>query len=141
MSEAPHLSVLLDEVTRVLRPAPGELIIDGTFGAGGYARAFLDSGAQVTAFDRDPSARRFAQPLEATGRFKLIEARFSGPIQQPPPLPGLRVRESLGDRLTMELTGALPEVLGWLSAQPLIGLRIEPLGLNAVYYRYHGAIE
>ena len=77
MSEAPHLSVLLDEVTRALRPGPGELIIDGTFGAGGYARAFLDSGAQVTAFDRDPTARRFAAPLEATGRFKLIEARFS----------------------------------------------------------------
>ena len=77
MSEAPHLSVLLDEVTRVLRPGPGELIIDGTFGAGGYARAFLDSGAQVVAFDRDPTARRFAAPLEATGRFRLIEARFS----------------------------------------------------------------
>lgn len=77
MSGAPHLSVLLGEVAGVLRPAPGEIIIDGTFGAGGYARAFLDSGADVTAFDRDPSARRFAEPLEATGRFKLIEARFS----------------------------------------------------------------
>ena len=77
MSEAPHLSVLLDEVTSVLKPVPGEIIVDGTFGAGGYARAFLDSGAQVVAFDRDPTARRFAAPLEATGRFRLIEARFS----------------------------------------------------------------
>ncbi len=77
MSEAPHLSVLLDEVTSVLKPGPGEIIVDGTFGAGGYARAFLDSGAQVVAFDRDPTARRFAAPLEATGRFRLIEARFS----------------------------------------------------------------
>ena len=77
MSEAPHLSVLLDEVTSILKPGPGEIIVDGTFGAGGYARAFLDSGAQVVAFDRDPTARRFAAPLEATGRFRLIEARFS----------------------------------------------------------------
>ena len=77
MTEAPHLSVLLDEVARVLKPGPGEIIVDGTFGAGGYARAFLDSGAQVVAFDRDPTARRFAAPLEATGRFRLIEARFS----------------------------------------------------------------
>ncbi len=77
MSEAPHLSVLLDEVASVLKPGPGEIIVDGTFGAGGYARAFLDSGAQVVAFDRDPTARRFAAPLEATGRFRLIEARFS----------------------------------------------------------------
>lgn len=77
MSGQPHLSVLLDEVTRVLRPGPDQIIVDGTFGAGGYARAFLDSGARVVAFDRDPSARRFAAPLEATGRFTLIEARFS----------------------------------------------------------------
>jgi 16S rRNA (cytosine1402-N4)-methyltransferase len=77
VSEAPHLSVLLAEVTSVLKPGPGEIIVDGTFGAGGYARAFLDSGAQVVAFDRDPTARRFAAPLEATGRFRLIEARFS----------------------------------------------------------------
>lgn len=77
MTDAPHLSVLLGEVTGVLRPAAGEVIVDGTFGAGGYARAFLDSGAQVVAFDRDPSARRFAEPLQATGRFRLIEARFS----------------------------------------------------------------
>ncbi|MBI5941206.1 MAG: 16S rRNA (cytosine(1402)-N(4))-methyltransferase RsmH [Caulobacterales bacterium] len=77
MSDGPHQSVLLAEVTGVLRPAPGEIIVDGTFGAGGYARAFLESGAQVVAFDRDPSARRFAEPLEATGRFRLVEARFS----------------------------------------------------------------
>jgi 16S rRNA (cytosine1402-N4)-methyltransferase len=77
MSGAPHLSVLLTEVTDVLRPGPGDLIVDGTFGAGGYARAFLDKGADVVAFDRDPTARRFAAPLEPTGRFKLIEARFS----------------------------------------------------------------
>lgn len=77
MSEAPHVSVLLGEVVEALKPAPGTLIVDGTFGAGGYSRAFLDAGATVVAFDRDPSARRFAEPLEATGRFKLIEARFS----------------------------------------------------------------
>lgn len=77
MSAAPHLSVLLDEVVEALAIRPGQTIVDGTFGAGGYSRAFLDRGATVIAFDRDPSARRFAAPLEATGRFRLIEARFS----------------------------------------------------------------
>ena len=77
MTEAPHVSVLLGEVVEALSPRPGETIIDGTFGAGGYSRAFLDAGATVVAFDRDPTARRFAAPLEATGRFRLIEARFS----------------------------------------------------------------
>lgn len=77
MSDGPHQSVLLGEVTGVLRPSARDIIVDGTFGAGGYAHAFLESGARVVAFDRDPSARRFAEPLEKTGRFKLIEARFS----------------------------------------------------------------
>lgn len=77
MSEvaAPHVPVLLDGVMEALEPAPGKHVVDGTFGAGGYSRAFLAAGAQVTAFDRDPSARRFAQGLGP--RFKLIEGRFS----------------------------------------------------------------
>ena len=74
---APHVSVLLPEVMEALEPGPGKLVVDGTFGAGGYSRAFLEAGAQVVAFDRDPSAARFAAPLEASGRFRLVEARFS----------------------------------------------------------------
>ena len=73
---APHTSVLLDDVLRELRPGPGKLIVDGTFGAGGYSRAFLAAGADVVAFDRDPSARRFAEGLDPK-RFRLIEGRFS----------------------------------------------------------------
>jgi 16S rRNA (cytosine1402-N4)-methyltransferase len=79
-SGASHVSVLLAEVIEVLEPRAGKHIIDGTFGAGGYSRALLIAGAQVTAFDRDPTARKFAEGLAAEGfgdRFKLIEARFS----------------------------------------------------------------
>jgi 16S rRNA (cytosine1402-N4)-methyltransferase len=65
MSQAPHTSVLLNEVMAALRPAPGDLIIDGTFGAGGYSRAFLAAGARVIAFDRDPTVARFAEGLPA----------------------------------------------------------------------------
>ena len=77
MSEAPHLSVLLDEVVEAVQPAPGRLIIDATFGAGGYSRAFLAAGAEVIAFDRDPTARRFASDLNAGERLRLVEDRFS----------------------------------------------------------------
>ena len=75
--EQPHISVMLPEVLAALRAQPGETIIDGTFGAGGYSKAILDTGASVVAFDRDPSARKFAAPLETTGRFRLIDDRFS----------------------------------------------------------------
>ena len=56
MSPAPHIPVLLDEVLAALNPQPGDVLIDATFGAGGYTRAFLDAGAIVHAFDRDPDA-------------------------------------------------------------------------------------
>ncbi len=56
MTGAPHIPVLLDEVLAALRPAPGMVIVDATFGAGGYTRRLLDAGATVHAFDRDPDA-------------------------------------------------------------------------------------
>ncbi len=80
--EQPHISVMLPEVLAALRAQPGETIIDGTFGAGGYSKAILDTGASVVAFDRDPSARKFAAPLEATGRFRLIDDRFSAMVDR-----------------------------------------------------------
>lgn len=74
-----HLSVLLSEVVEAVAPEPGRVVVDGTFGAGGYSRAFLERGAEVIAFDRDPSAARFAEPLRAEhgGRITLLERRFS----------------------------------------------------------------
>jgi 16S rRNA (cytosine1402-N4)-methyltransferase len=77
--EAPHKSVLLDEVVESLNLSNGRSVVDGTFGAGGYSRAFLDAGANVIAIDRDPSAARFAAPLKAQfpDRFRLVQGRFS----------------------------------------------------------------
>ncbi|WP_310540352.1 16S rRNA (cytosine(1402)-N(4))-methyltransferase RsmH [Phenylobacterium sp.] len=72
---APHIPVLMAEVIEALAPGPGQKIVDGTFGAGGYSRALLATGAEVIAFDRDPTARRFAEGLG--DRFQLIEACFS----------------------------------------------------------------
>jgi 16S rRNA (cytosine1402-N4)-methyltransferase len=77
--EAPHRSVLLDEVVESLNLRPGRSVVDGTFGAGGYSRAFLSAGANVIAIDRDPTAARFAAPLQADfpDRFQLVQGRFS----------------------------------------------------------------
>lgn len=72
---SPHVPVLIEPVLAALSLQPGQRVVDGTFGAGGYSRAFLATGAEVIAFDRDPSARRFAEGLG--DRFRLVEARFS----------------------------------------------------------------
>jgi len=73
---APHVSVLLDEVIKNLAVGPRDVVVDGTFGAGGYSRAILATGARVVAFDRDPSVRRFTSGLP-TDRFQLVEGLFS----------------------------------------------------------------
>jgi 16S rRNA (cytosine1402-N4)-methyltransferase len=76
MSEAPHKPVLIDEVLDALEAGPGKLIVDGTFGAGGYTRAILATGAEVLAIDRDPSTQQYAQALEGE-RFRWMQGRFS----------------------------------------------------------------
>jgi 16S rRNA (cytosine1402-N4)-methyltransferase len=79
---APHIPVLLDEVIAALNPQPGDVIVDATFGAGGYTRAILDRGAQVHAFDRDPDAIQAAQDwAEREDRLTLHHARFSEMVE------------------------------------------------------------
>ena len=81
MSGAPHVPVLLDEVIAALAPAPGAVIVDATFGAGGYTRRLLDAGAQVHAFDRDPDAiaagEAWPETREDPPRLVLHPRRFS----------------------------------------------------------------
>lgn len=81
MTQPPHISVLLSSVLQVLEDIHGT-IIDATFGAGGYTRAFLqaDSDRKVIAFDRDESTvRPFAQKMEHDfpGRFTFFADCFS----------------------------------------------------------------
>lgn len=76
MPPALHIPVLLEEVLAALHPAPGETHVDGTFGAGGYARAILATGAEVVAFDRDPDAVAAGRELELHG-LTIHEDRFA----------------------------------------------------------------
>jgi 16S rRNA (cytosine1402-N4)-methyltransferase len=81
VASVPHIPVLIDEVIAALAPAPGEVIIDATFGAGGYTRRLLDAGATVHAFDRDPDAiaagQGWPEAQEQPPRLVLHPRRFS----------------------------------------------------------------
>ena len=75
----PHVPVLVAEVAEAIEPLANALVIDGTFGAGGYSRAFLERGACVIGIDRDPHAHALAR---ATGlaehpRLTLREMEFA----------------------------------------------------------------
>jgi len=74
----PHLSVMLPEVLAALDAKSGDVIIDATFGAGGYTRAILATGAEVIGLDRDPTVRVHADAVKAEfgERFQLIQTPF-----------------------------------------------------------------
>jgi len=75
-----HRPVLLCEVLTSLDPKDGQVIVDGTFGAGGYTRAILDAAdVSVIGFDRDPSAQIAAESVRAAyaDRFQFHAAPFS----------------------------------------------------------------
>ncbi len=68
-----HYPVMLPEVLDALSPVDGGVYVDGTFGAGGYAKAILDAAdCTVVAIDRDPDAQKRA---EAMGEDRLIFIR------------------------------------------------------------------
>jgi len=72
-----HIPVLLDEVLDALAINPGEIHVDGTFGAGGFSSAMVSRGAKVFAFDRDPDAIREGRALAEEKGITLIEGEFS----------------------------------------------------------------
>lgn len=77
---AGHIPVLLAEVVDALAIEDGNVIVDGTFGGGGYSRALLAvQDTHIFAFDRDPTATAAAGALSAEfpGRVTFHAAPFS----------------------------------------------------------------
>lgn len=74
----PHVPVLLGPILETVAPVRG-LWLDGTFGAGGYARALLEAGAaRVIGVDRDPTVFELARGWAGAWgeRLVLVEGRF-----------------------------------------------------------------
>jgi 16S rRNA (cytosine1402-N4)-methyltransferase len=76
---ARHIPVMLSEVLHALEPKSGAIIVDGTFGAGGYSKAILEAAdCEVIAIDRDPESVAAGRALAAEfpGRLRLVAGRF-----------------------------------------------------------------
>jgi ABC-2 type transport system ATP-binding protein len=139
--------LILDEPTNTLDPTMRDVLLAQLRQArdGGQAVLFsshvLSEVEQVC--DRVGILRKgrlaHLQEMKDLKRARLVHVRFAGPAVAPPALHGLTVREQQDGRATWEHAGALPPLLEWLGTQPVLDLRVEPIGLGAVYHRYHGA--
>jgi ABC-2 type transport system ATP-binding protein len=80
------------------------------------------------------------QQMSELRRQHRIRARLIGKLD---PLPELLEQEVTackveGDRLLLETPSELTKLLGWLASLPIDEVTIEPIGLRAVYDRFHG---
>jgi 16S rRNA (cytosine1402-N4)-methyltransferase len=79
IGRTPHIPVLLRPLLAAVAPVTG-VWLDGTFGAGGYARGLLAAGADVViGVDRDPLALTMAAPWAGDygDRLRLVAGTFS----------------------------------------------------------------
>lgn len=144
----PHVPLLiLDEPTNTLDPTMRDELLTQLRHARDQGQAVLFSShvlAEVEQIcDRVGILQRghlvHVQEMAELRAGRLVHARFAGPVPEVPQLPGLRLQEQHDHRLTLEHRGELPALLAWLARQPVADLRIEPLGLAAIYQRIHGA--
>jgi 16S rRNA (cytosine1402-N4)-methyltransferase len=79
VSRTIHVPVLLEEVLQGLGPRPGDVIVDGTLGGGGHAKALAERvgpGGHVIGIDRDPAALDRAEELLTGLPVRIAQANF-----------------------------------------------------------------
>jgi ABC-2 type transport system ATP-binding protein len=143
--------VIMDEPTNALDPTMRDELLELVRQAAHRGQTVVFSSHVLTEVeqvcDRVAVMRRgrlvHLQPMTELRHGRRVYARYAAGTKAPdpatlPPLPGLQVLERKEDRLLLEHTGALPDMLVWLSGQPLAELHLEPLGLASVYAKYHG---
>ena len=81
--DAPHVPVLASDVVRLAAVQPGDVVIDGTFGAGGHSRllvAGLGGHGTHVGIDRDPTVvplyEEFSQGLPPGVTSRLLRMTF-----------------------------------------------------------------
>ena len=143
--------IILDEPTTHLDPTARRRVLELSREAQQEGRTMLFSShviSEVEAVcDRVAVLRRgrlvHTECLQSLRRRHRVSAQLSGPFQGPPE--GLtRQLTNLhqeGTELTVEVPGELSAVLGWLATLPLAEIKIEPLGLQGVYDRFHAETE
>jgi 16S rRNA (cytosine1402-N4)-methyltransferase len=78
--EPHHVSVLATEVLQLLAPAPGQVVVDATVGAGGHARLIAERigpSGRLIGLDQDSAMLDLARPRLAGLSVTLVHASFA----------------------------------------------------------------
>jgi ABC-2 type transport system ATP-binding protein len=144
-TEAPL--VILDEPTANLDPTARAEVLDLVREARAAGRTAIFSSHVLSEVEEtcdDVAIMRggrvvHEQSLDQLRRGHRIHAHLSGGFSGVPPALADRVRLAAthGDRVVLEASESLAPLLGWLATLPLAEVRIEPVGLQAVYDRFH----
>ena len=139
--------IILDEPTNTLDPTMRDELLDQLKAARDRGQAVLFSShvlQEVEAVcDRVVVLRRgvlvHTQQMAELREGRAVSARLTGPAPTvgPDGTP-LDAGAAADGRLQMTYRGALPDLLAWLSKQPLADLVVEAQGLGPIYKKYHG---
>jgi ABC-2 type transport system ATP-binding protein len=81
------------------------------------------------------------QPMSEVRRGHRIGATTMSPLPAPPAQfeRQVTITRDAPDRVTIDATGDLAPLLGWLATLPLANIQIQPIGLQRIYDSYHAA--
>jgi len=145
----PHSPLLiLDEPTNTLDPTMRDELLEQLRQAGKVGQAVLFSSHVLSEVERicdrvgilQDGRLVHLQDMARLRESRRIRAAFAQEVPPFPDLPGLGHKENRGKEMVLETTGPLPPLLRWLGQHDVVDLHVEPLGLAAIYHRYHGNI-
>jgi ABC-2 type transport system ATP-binding protein len=139
--------VILDEPTANLDPTARSIVLDLAREARATGRTVIFSSHVLSEVEETCDhvailrAGRVVheQSIEDLRRGHRIHATLNGPFAGVPAEFAGRLTATLrGDRgVVLETEEPLAPLLGWLATLPLAEVRVEPVGLQAVYDRFH----
>ena len=141
---------ILDEPTANLDPTVRAAVIDIVSTARKQGRTVIFSSHVLSEVeevcDRVVILRAgrlvHTQNISELRRCHRIRAGIAGPPHRPPTelQDQLSVHSPEAGQIEIDTYGELGPLLGWLATLPLTEMRIEPIGLRAVYDRFHSGI-
>ena len=139
--------VILDEPTANLDPTARAEVLDLVREARAAGRTVIFSSHVLS--EVESTCDRVAilrsgrlvheQSLDHLRRGHRITARLAGPFAGVPAALAAQVKLAAHDEsgIVLEAADSLAGILGWLATLPVAEMRVEPVGLAAVYDRFH----